>query len=111
MTLEEFIEYLRLEFTRETKFTLNPQRQKEFSKAYREIESLLSDCIDARMWCEIGSLINGYAAIIIECDSIVVREIQTFCDAIKAADNFEIYPIADDKVRMDIMFHGIRIRA
>lgn len=110
MTLEELIEFLRQDAQREKVYVLNPQRQREFADAYREIEILLDECIDAKMWCEMGELYNGYASIMIECESIIVREMQKFCTAIRKASNFEIYAIGEDRVRVNIMFHGIRTR-
>lgn len=113
MTLEDFLAFLEEDSKREKIFVVNPQRQIEFARAYRTLKRLINDeddNINARIWCEMGELINGYAAIKVEADWIVVREIDKFYAAVKAANNFEIYPTTDGTVRLNITFHGVRTR-
>lgn len=112
MTLEDFLAFLEEDSQREKIFIINPQRQIEFAKAYRTLEQLINDndCIDAKMWCEMGELINGYASIKVKAKWIVVREIDKFYAATKFANNFEVYATEDGMLQMNIIFHGVRTR-
>ena len=111
MTLEDFLEFLEKDFKREKSFMVNPQRQMDFAKAYRNLERLIADeCINAHLWCEMGELINGYAIISIKADWIIVREMDKFYAAVRAADNFEVFVVEDGMVQMNIIFHGVRSR-
>ena len=111
MTLEDFLEFLEKDFKRKKIFMVNPQRQMDFAKAYRNLERLIADeCINAHLWCEMGELINGYATISIKADWIIVREMDKFYAAVRAADNFEVFVVEDGMVQMNIIFHGVRSR-
>ena len=113
MELDDFLAFLEEDSQREKVFMVNPQRQIEFASAYRALERLINDeedNINARIWCEMGELINGYAVIHVEADWIVIREIDKFYAAAKYANNFEIYATEDCTLRMNITFHGVRTR-
>ena len=78
MELDDFLAFLEEDSQREKVFMVNPQRQIEFASAYRALERLINDeedNINARIWCEMGLLINGYAVSKVEGDWLVIREI------------------------------------
>ena len=112
MTLEDFLAFLEEDFKRKKIFVANPQRKMDFAKAYRTLEQLINDedNINAQMWCEMGELINGYAVIEVSADWLIVREIDKFYEAVRAADNFEIFAVEDGMVQINIIFHGVRSR-
>ena len=108
MTLEEFLEQLRKYQEQPKIWVVDPVRQTEFMQAYKGISALvLAEEPEANIECEMHEINIGAGVIRIEADELVVREIQNFCAAISKANNFEIYPLANDKMRMSIMFYNI----
>lgn len=55
---------------------------------------------------EIDDVLN-IGSISVELDSLTVEEPLTFSDMIYKADNFEVYPLTNGKIRLDITFHGV----
>lgn len=108
MTLEKFLEELRKYEQQPKMWVVNLQRQTEFMQAYKGISALvLAEDPDAKIECEMHEINIGAGVIRIEADELIVREIQRFCAAISKANNFEIYPLVNDKMRMSIMFYNI----
>ena len=108
MTLEHFLEELRKYEKQPKMWVVDLERQTEFTQAYREISALvLKEEPTAKIECAMHEVSVGAGVIRIEADWVTVREIQKFCTAISKANNLEIYPIADDALRMSIVFYGI----
>lgn len=55
---------------------------------------------------EIDDALN-LGSISVELDSLTVEEPLTFADMIYKADNFEVYPLTNGKIRLDVTFHGV----
>ena len=82
-------------------------------KTLKRSLTILTDIVmkvspDAVITYELDNGLNiGHAVIRIETDEISVTDVEQFIAAIRFADNFEIYPLTDGRLRMTIMFHGM----
>ena len=108
--LEDFLSFLREDAQKEKTFILNPAREMDFIRSYNAIKELLErESIGAEISCHRGELINGYVYICIKADYVAVREMDKLYAAVVNADNFETYA-EDDKVVINVMFHGVLTR-
>ena len=105
LTLEEFIERMR-EYEQQPKiWTVDPDAKREFIKAYTSIrEMILKEEPESKIACKID---DGNGIITIEAEWITVRKVQAFCDSLRKANNFEIYPRLNETLCMNIMFHDV----
>ena len=91
-------------------FIKNPVRFAEIDTAFQIASQLFSD---SSIEIADDPLQMGALILRIECYDIVVRgqdEIALFSALIANADNFEIYPTSDDKIRFALVFSGALIR-
>ena len=88
--------------------TVNPERQQQLMSAYLKIKNIiLSSDPDATVEIAEGALQFGSMYIrAVTCD-VTVYDTAEFAEAIQHADNFQIYPTADDRVKFDILFEGV----
>lgn len=113
MTNAEFMNFMQnlTEYLESEKaFIKNPARLKDIQRASEIANELFADStvaiVDDKL--QLGSLvirIDGY--------DITIRgtgEIELFRELIAKADNFEIYPMGDEKLRFAIMFNGALIK-
>ena len=88
-------------------FVQNPQRMEDVSYATEMACRLFPD---AQISIEDDPLQMGAVILRIEDFDIVVRETEDFYGIIDKANNFDIYPVGDEKVRIDILFANALIR-
>lgn len=88
-------------------FVQNPRRMEEINVATEMVCRLFPD---AQISIEDDPLQMGAVILRIEDFDIVVRETEDFCSIIDKANNFDIYPVGDEKVRIDILFANALIR-
>ena len=87
---------------------INLGRQQELMDAYKKIERIiLSEDPDATIEIVEGALQLGSVAIRAITTDVTVYDTAEFAEAIKNADNFQIYPTADERVKLDILFEGV----
>lgn len=87
---------------------VNVARQQQMMDAYLIIKDIiLSVDPDATIEIAEGALQFGSVAIRIVTNDVTVYDTAAFADAIKHADNFQIYPTADDRIKLDILFEGV----
>ena len=104
MNEEEFMNLTDLltEYLEEQKvFVQNPQRMADVNTATETACRLFPE---AKITIEDDPLQIGAVILRIEDFDIIVRETETFCDIIDKADNFDIYSIGDEMVRIDVLF-------
>jgi len=107
-TFDAFVEVLREKLSVPKTHILNPVRLKELQDAYLAISKIVLDISpDAKIDCELNKLTPTQAAIVVETDEIVVKDIKLFISGINGANNFEVYPLTNGKIKMAIMFHKI----
>lgn len=107
MEFNKFADCMR-EYLKETKcFVKNPVRIADVEHAMEMAQRMFPDskvCIKDDP-LQLGSLI-----LYVEDFDIVVKETKDFNTLVAKADNFEIYPIKNEKIAMSIMFNGTFIR-
>lgn len=105
---DAFVEMLGYELSKPKIHAFNLRRTKELENAYNAISKIvLGISPDAKIECRMHELRDGSASIRIETDEFVVEDIKAFISGVENANNFEIYPIKNGKVRMAIMFQDI----
>ena len=76
--------------------------------SYKKIKSIiLSEDPDATIEIVEGALQLGSVAIRAVTSDVTVYDTAAFAEATKNADNFQVYPTADDRVKLDILFEGV----
>lgn len=97
-------------FLLEKVFIKNPVRLSEVEEAFQIASQLFSD---SSIEVADDPLQMGALILRIEGYDIVVRgqdEIALFSALIEKADNFEIYPVGDEKIKFSLVFSGALIR-
>jgi hypothetical protein len=87
---------------------VNLARKRELMDSYAIIkEIILSEDPDATIEIIEGALQMGSVAIRAVTSDVTVYDTAAFAEATKFADNFQVYPTADDRVKLDILFEGV----
>ena len=87
---------------------VNPARKQELMDSYAIIkEIILAEDSDATVEIIEGALQMGSVAIRAVTSDVTVYDTAAFAEATKNADNFQVYPTADDRVKLDILFEGV----
>lgn len=85
---------------------LNISRVKDMNTAYKLIaESLRAACCDAKISCGYGELGDRIGYIEIEGKLIDLANLRYFTHATNLADNTEVYPLTNGRVRMALTFY------
>lgn len=87
---------------------LNPKRWLQFQAACRALEAFKLERA-AELSCETHPDV-GYGVIQLRASAILWHREQRFSMEILHADNFEIYPVNDITIQMDLMFYGITVK-
>ena len=86
----------------------NPARYKELLDSYAIIKDvIMSEDPNATVEIIEGALQMGSVVIRAITSDVTVYDTAAFAEAIKNADNFQVYPTADDRVKLDILFDGV----
>ena len=87
---------------------VNPSRQKDLMDSYAIIKNIiLSEDPDATIEIIEGALQMGSVAIRAVTSDVTVYDTAAFAEATKNANNFQVYPTTDDRVKLDILFDGV----
>ena len=87
---------------------VNFARQADLFESYELIKGIiLAEDPDATVEIKHGALQFGDIAIQIATNDITIYDIQLFSKAVEKADNFQIYPTTDGKIKFDIMFENV----
>jgi hypothetical protein len=106
--LDPLLEMLREELNKPRAFFVNPKRFYEFQAACAGISEIVLEVNpDAKIQYEVNEFGDGAAAVRIDMRDLEVTDIKRFYDAVRYADNFEIYPISSGHIRMAMMFYGV----
>ena len=86
----------------------NLARYREVADSYQKIKNIvLSEDPDATIEIIEGALQLGSVVIRAVTSDVTVYDTAEFTEAIKNADNFQIYPTADDRIKFDVLFEGV----
>lgn len=87
---------------------VNLERHRELTRSYEIIKDIImSEDPDATVEIMEGALQLGSVAIRAVTSDVTVYDTAAFAEATKNADNFQVYPTADDRVKLDILFEGV----
>ena len=87
---------------------VNFVKQKELVESYVIIKNIiLTHDPDATVEIVEGALQTGAVTISAVTSDVTVYDTVAFAEAIKNADNFQVYPRTDDRVKLDILFEGV----
>lgn len=87
---------------------VNPVKHQEVMDSYKIIKDIIiSEDRDATVEIIEGALQLGSVAIRAVTSDVTVYDTAAFAEATKNADNFQVYPTADDRVKLDILFDGV----
>lgn len=86
---------------------LNPSRYKLMLRTAAQLADLLRKTVsDGELEIDVDPTFN-LGSITVELDSLSVDEPLAFADVIYKADNFEIYPLTNGKIRLDVTFQSV----
>ena len=86
---------------------LNPSRYKLMLRTAAQLTDLLRKTVsDGEIEINVDTTFN-LGSITVELDSLSVDEPLAFADVIYKADNFEIYPLTNGKIRLDVTFQSV----
>lgn len=86
---------------------LNPSRYKLMLRTAAQLTDLLRKTVsDGELEIDVDPTFN-LGSITVELDSLSVDEPLAFVDVIYKADNFEIYPLTNGKIRLDVTFQSV----
>lgn len=85
---------------------LDPIRLKQMQFAYALIRDLTKDT-DAQVSYRLHEPYKSTGSITVETESLEITNTELFARAAEFADNTEVYPLVNGKVRMSLTFHGL----
>ena len=86
---------------------LNASRYKLMLRTAAQLTDLLRKTVsDGELEIDVDPTFN-LGSITVELDSLSVDEPLAFADVIYNADNFEIYPLNNGKIRLDVTFQSV----
>ena len=86
---------------------LNPSRYKLMLRTAAQLTDLLRKTVsDGELEINVDPTFN-LGSITVELDSLSVDEPLAFADVIYKADNFEIYPLTNGKIKLDVTFQSV----
>ena len=87
---------------------VNLDKYREVVDSYAIIRDIiLSEDPDATIEIIEGALQMGSVAIRAVTSDVTVYDTAAFAEATKSANNFQVYPTADGRVKLDILFEGV----
>lgn len=105
-TLDALVEYINL-LPKATVKMLDFARYNAFMRTAAQLTKLLQASAPAgQIDIDLNETFN-LGSISVELDSLTVENPLAFADLIYKADNFEIYPLTNGKIKLDITFQGI----
>ena len=101
--LKAFDEYLKKDKLK----IVNPKREKEILETYRILKQIIDVYYeDSTLEIQYGALDLGDVFIRIVTPQFTTYEMKLFATAIQNADNIDIYPTADDRIKIDLLFRN-----
>lgn len=105
-TFDALVDYIKC-LPKATVKMINPSQYRLLMRTASQLTDLLRrNEPEGELNIEIDDTLN-LGSISVELDSLTVEEPLAFADVIYKADNFEIYPLVNGKIRLDITFQGV----
>ncbi len=104
--LEGLFELIRQQPENQMKM-INPLRYRLILKTAAQLTRLLRKTVsDGELNIDVNTTFN-LGTITVELDELSVDDPLAFADVIRQADNFEIYPLTNGKIKLDITFQSV----
>jgi PDZ domain-containing secreted protein len=106
--LDEWIDSVKDEILSEDSevMAINPLKVKQMQFVY----AVLKRCVtgsDVKISYKMNEPFKSMGSVSVEGNELVFTEAKWMARAVEFASNVEIYPLADERVRMTFTFHGI----
>lgn len=109
-SFDEFIEYLKSLPDANKVSILNQARVEQMEFVYRIIKKvLISSGCDAKVICKQSEFSPSRGVVEVEGINIELADGKWFSRAAEFANNIEVYPLSDNRVRMTFMFKNLTI--
>ncbi len=82
-------------------------RYKKMQEAYGILRGLIHETAETSVTYEINEPFKSTGSIMVEGHSIEITNTEWFCKAVALADNFEVYPLVNGKLRMAFTFYNL----
>lgn len=86
---------------------IDPVRLREMLLAKKMLDGILRECGEKEEAKVSFEPMFSCASLRVEADSLEVRDPAAFMTAVLMADNFEVYALADGRVRLAFMFYNM----
>ena len=108
MDFEESIERMKKHKESNKVKVINPQKVLVLKESYDVLRTILEDYYDdVSVEIAEGALEVGSAVIQISASAVTTFDAALLAEAVCKADNIDIYPTTDGKIRCDIMFEDV----
>ena len=110
MNYKDSIEFFKSYLKQDKVKVINPSKMKDVASTYKILERILlleQECTSIEI--KEGALELGDIYIRIITPQFTVYNLSLFSAAIEKADNIDIYPTADTRIKIDIMFNNAYI--
>lgn len=105
-TFDALVEYIQC-LPKATVKMINPSRYRLLMRTAAQLTNILRKTEpEGEINIEIDDVLN-MGSISVELDSLTVEEPPVFADMVFKADNFEVYPLTNGKIRLDVTFQGV----
>ena len=106
MALEGLFEFIRQQSDNQVKM-INPARYRLMLQTAAQLTALLKKTIsEGELNIHVNPTFN-LGAISVELDDLSVDDPLAFADLIHRADNFEIFPLTNGKIKLEITFQSV----
>ena len=85
---------------------LDPERLRQMASAYRLMTEIGKE-INAKVTYSLNEPYKSMGSISIEADSLEFTDVPKMMAAISTCSNVEVYPLANENIRMTLTFHGL----
>lgn len=86
---------------------LAPAKMQKVFKTYKDMKHMTKDAKDVRVLCEVNEPFISIGSVSVIGKNIVFNNPELFMQAVRSANNFEVYPKNDGTVQMNFTFHGL----
>ena len=86
---------------------LAPAQMQKLSDTFRTMKRLTKNISGVKVFCEVNEPFVGIGSVSVIGKNILFNNPESFVQAIKKANNFEVYPKTDGRVQMNFTFHGL----
>ncbi len=103
--LDSLVDHLRTLPVKDNIRVLVPERLAQFQAAYRAMERV-ANAMGGTIFSELRGN-EGWGSLTVEAKELILDRELPFPTELTFASNFEVYPLANGKIRLAAMFYGL----